>query len=97
MNAQAIMTVAGAVVILTQIIKGMGLPNQRAPIVVLGLSALGVVFWGISAGNFDKSQLFGYFAGWISVAFSAAGVWGYVRSTPAALTSGKTSDDSGRE
>lgn len=92
MSAQDALGIASAVVLLTQMIKGMGLPNRWGSVVVLGLSALGVILWGISAGNFDRSQLFGYFAGWANIAFAAAGVWGYVRATRETLTSFKSDE-----
>jgi hypothetical protein len=89
MDGQAILTVSGAVVALVQLVKWMGLPDQRAPLAVLGLSALGVVFWGVTTGTFERTQAFGYFAGWIAIATSAAGVFGFTRSGPSSLTATK--------
>lgn len=90
MDAQAILSVSAAVVALTQLVKWMGLPDQRAPFSVLGLSLLGIVFWGFSTSEaFNRNQLFPYFAGWIAVATSAAGVFGFTRSSPSALAATK--------
>jgi hypothetical protein len=86
MDAEAVLTVSGAVVALTQLVKWMGLPDQRAPLAVLGLAALGVLFWGISEGTFQRALAFEYFAGWIAVALAAAGVYGFTRSGPSSLT-----------
>lgn len=88
MDGQAILTVAAAVVGLTQIIKWGGLPDRWGPIAVLLLAVIGVAFWGYSAGTFERAKAFEYFAGWIAVATSAAGVFGFTRSIPAAVTDG---------
>jgi hypothetical protein len=85
-DGQAILVVSGAVVALTQLVKWMGLADQRAPIAVLGLSLMGVIFWGWShEETFMRTQAFAYFAGWIAVATSAAGVYGFTRSAPASI------------
>jgi hypothetical protein len=90
MSGQAIITVSAAVVALTQIVKWSGLPDRRGPLAVLVLSLLGVAFWGYSTGDFTRASSFGYFAGWIAVTTSAAGVFGFTRSGVDALTSTKT-------
>jgi hypothetical protein len=90
MDGQAILTVSAAVVALTQIAKWAGLEDKRGPIAVLVLAALGVVLWGFSVGNFERNQLFAYFGGWIAVATSAAGVFGFTRSGADALTATKS-------
>lgn len=89
MDGQAIVTISAVVVTLTQLIKFAGLPDKRGPLVVLGLSALGVVFWGYAEGTYERAKAFEYFAGWISVATSAAGVFGFIRSGPAAVVATK--------
>lgn len=90
MSGQAIITVSAAVVALTQIVKWSGLSDRRGPIAVLALSIMGVAFWGYSTGDFSRASSFGYFAGTIAVATSAAGVYGFTRSGPDAITSTKT-------
>lgn len=87
MNGEAIITVSAATVALVQFAKWSGVPDKQGPVVVLALSLLGVVFWGFSVGSFERTQLFPYFAGWISVATSAAGVFGFTRAASASLTS----------
>ena len=86
MDAQAIIAVAGAVVALVSLIKWAGLKDAMGPLAVLFCSLLGVIFWGIAEGQFERTRLFEYFAGWIAVATSAAGVFGFTRATPHMLT-----------
>jgi hypothetical protein len=86
MDGQAILTVSAAVVALTQLIKWGGVPDRLGPIAVLVLALIGVVFWGYSEGTFERTKAFAYFAGWVSVALSAAGVYGFTRATSEAIT-----------
>ena len=95
MDAQATLTVASVVVALTQLVKWAGLPDKLGPIVVLALAAFGTIFWGWSLGTFERTQAFGYFAGWINVALTAAGTFGFTRATVAAVTSGKAPPSGG--
>ncbi len=67
MDAQAVMTVAAAVVALTQLAKWCGLPDKWGPVAVLLFSLFGVALWGYSANDFTRALLFAYFAGWIAV------------------------------
>lgn len=87
MTAENIALVSAAVVALTQLIKWMGLPDRRGPLVVLGLAALGVALWAASFESaFERRAIWPYFAAWIVVATSAAGVYGFTRSMPEAVT-----------
>lgn len=87
MDGQAIISVSAAVVALTQIVKWGGLPDKWGPVSVLLLSAAGVVVWSYSQPvPFQNSQLFEYFAGWIAIATSAAGVFGFTRAASASMT-----------
>lgn len=88
MGAEAVISVSAAVVALTSLIKWAGLRDTLGPIAVLILSAAGVAFWGYSEGTYERAKAFQYFAGWIAVATSAAGVYGFTRSMPAAVTDG---------
>ncbi len=90
MNGQAIISVSAAVVALTQLVKWAGLPDRMGPLSVLALSALGVVFWGWSVGDITRATSFGYFAGWIAVSTSAAGVFGFTRASGDAVSNMKT-------
>jgi hypothetical protein len=91
MDGTAIITVSAAVVGLTQILKWSSLPTSGLiPVVlVFVLSALGVILWGVSTEIvFDRHLLWPYFAGWVAVSTSAAGVFGLAQSTPKAFGSG---------
>lgn len=87
MHGEAILTVSAAVVALTQLAKWGGVPDKYGPLLVLVLAAVGVTFWGYAEGTFERTVAFQYFAGWIGVATSAAGVFGFTRATTSAVTS----------
>ena len=87
MTGQAIIAVSAAVVALTQLIKWAGVPDRFGPLSVLVLAALGVAVWGFTQGTVVQQQAFDYFAGWIAVATSAAGVYGFTRAAPEAVSS----------
>jgi hypothetical protein len=87
MTGEAIVSVSAAVVALTQICKWAGLPDRWGPIAVLVLAAVGVGVWVYSSGVFDRTQTFAVFAGWIAVATSAAGVFGFTRAAASAVIS----------
>lgn len=89
MNGEAIISVSAAVVALTQIVKWSGLPDRWGPIAVLALAAIGVGVWGYSQGGVMQADVFTYFAGWIAVATSASGVFGFTRAAASAVTSAK--------
>ncbi len=89
MDGQAILTVSAAVVALTQLIKWAGISDKLGPLMVLALALMGVAFWGYSVGNFSRTIAFEYFAGWIAVSTSAAGVFGFTRASTSAVTAAK--------
>jgi hypothetical protein len=95
MDGEAILAVSAAVVALTQLMKWGGVPDKYGPLAVLALAVVGVVFWGYSVGNFERTKAFEYFAGWIAVATSAAGVFGFTRATTSAVTAAKAPPMSG--
>lgn len=87
MSGQAIMAVSASIVALTQLLKwGKIVSDQRGPLVVLILALIGVGFWGWTTGDISRATAFGYFAGWISVATSAAGIYGFTRAGSEAIT-----------
>ncbi len=90
MNGESILTVTGAVVALTQLLKWAIIPDKYGPVSVLGLAALGVIFWGWSTGDVTRASSFGYFSGWVSVALSAAGVYGFTRAASTAVSNMKS-------
>ena len=89
MNGEAVMTVSAAVTALVQLAKWSGLKDKLGPLAVLTLSALGVIFWGYSLGDFERIRAFSYFAGWIAVATSSAGIYGFTRAATSAVTAAK--------
>ena len=95
MDAQAIVSVSAAVVALVQFAKWSGVNDKLGPLFVLGLAALGVGLWGWSVGDFQRAQAFDYFAGWITVATSAAGVFGFTRAAAAGVSSMKPPPNTG--
>lgn len=86
MNGEAIVSVSAAVVALVQLVKWAGLKDSYGPLAVLLLALGGVAFWGWSDGEFTRQTAFGYFAGWIAVSTSAAGVFGFTRAGAGAVT-----------
>lgn len=86
MNAEAIASISVAVVALTQLIKMSAIPTENRSVVigiVFGLSALGVGLWGFSHEPMWLRELaWSYFAGWVLVATSAAGVFGLAQKQP---------------
>ncbi len=95
LEGQAIITISAAVVALTQLVKFSGLPDRFGPIAVLVLSMFGVALWGYSKDDFAVVKLFDYFSGWIAVATSAAGVFGFTRATASAVASATPPPHSG--
>lgn len=87
MNVQDSVTIGAAVVALTQLAK-WALTQWRGdraagfgPLVVLSVSALGVALWAISRPALPtRLDIWTYFAAWIGVATSAAGIYGLVRA-----------------
>ncbi len=91
MSGQAILTVSASIVALTQLLKwSKVVSDQRGPLLVLALALFGVAFWGWATGDISRASAFGYFAGWISVATSAAGIYGFTRSGPESITATST-------
>ncbi len=89
MDASAIVSVSAAVVALTTLVKWAGVKDTWGAWAIIELSMLGVGVWAYSKGPaFDRGLVFDYFSGWIAVATSAAGVFGFTRSMPAAVTEG---------
>ena len=81
------MTVSAAVVALTQLAKWAGIPDRWGPLAVLVASALGVAVWTVSSGPLGQKAAFDLFAGWVAVATSAAGVFGFTRAAASAVIS----------
>lgn len=89
MNAEAIASVAAAVVAFTQFIKWAGLPDRRGPIVVVALSLAFVGLWVYThpaQADAGRGVIWEYATGWVTVTLTAAGVFGFTRAMPEAVT-----------
>jgi len=86
MTADAIVAISAAVVALTQLVKWSGLPDKMGPLAVLLFSLGGVLFWGWSYEALSRHAAFEFFGAWISVATSAAGIFGFTRAGSEAVT-----------
>lgn len=88
MRAEDVIAVGAQVVVATQFVKWSGLPDRFGPLIVIVLSALLVAVWGLSSGTGWSNQLlWPYTAGFIGVATTAAGVYGFTRSAAIAIAS----------
>jgi hypothetical protein len=88
MDGAAIVAVSAAVTALTQLFKwASAIPDKYGALAVMVLSMFGVGFWAWSEGNFERAQSFNYFAGWVAVATSAAGIFGFTRAASGAVSS----------
>lgn len=85
MDGQAIITVSATVVTLVSLVKWAGVPDRKAPIAVIACSVFGVLFWGWAEGSLARATAFEYFAGFVAVMTSAAGVFGFTRATSEGL------------
>ena len=81
MQVAGILTVSAVVVALTQLVRWAGVSDRWGPLVVVVLAGLGVGLWASAGGNGTPPGLFEYVAVWVSVATSAAGVFGFTRAT----------------
>jgi hypothetical protein len=87
MDAQAIMLISGSVFGLTQLVKWGGMVSDaKAIYVVAVISFIGVALYGYDKGLVVRGSLFEFFSAWISVMFSAAGVFGFARSASDQIT-----------
>ena len=87
MEPQDSVMVGAATVALAQLVKWAlwQWRGERAqgygPLVVLSVSALGVWLWALSRPALPtRLDLWTYFAAWVAVATSAAGIYGLVRT-----------------
>jgi O-antigen/teichoic acid export membrane protein len=85
-DANAATAIGATVTVLTQLIKWAGLPDRLGPVVVLILSAIGVGVFAYSLGDFQRSETFNYLSAWANVALVAAGIFGFTRAAPSAVT-----------
>ena len=97
MSAEAIVAVSAAVVAFVQLIKWAGLRDHWGPVVVILLSGVGVGIWLSSQPTWPpaRTDTWPIFAGWIAVALSAAGVFGFTRAGASAVARVSTPPDDG--
>ena len=77
MDGIDIISVSAAVAALMYLLKWSGVPSRLGPIVVLALSLVSVALWAFATDHTTRADAFGLFAGWIAVASSASGVFGF--------------------
>lgn len=95
MTAEAIIAISALVVTITQLLKWLGLRDRWGAVVVLAFSLIGVVAYQISFAPdgrpfFLRTDLWPALTAWVAVATSAAGVFGFTRSTSDAVTATKS-------
>lgn len=88
MSSEEALLVSGAVVALTQFAKWAGVDDRRGPLAAIGLSLLGVLLWAVSTvPEWGRALVWSIFTGWVNVLLAAAGVYGYTRAMPEAVSS----------
>lgn len=89
MSSEAILTVSALTVAICQYLKWSGfISDKRGPIAVLLIALFGVSLWIISfSDQWSRTMVFGLLAAWINVTLAAAGVYGFTRSMPEAISS----------
>ena len=90
MTGEEIGMVTIAVVGATQLAKWSGVPDRRGPLAVIFFAGLGTGLYAWSQGSITRASMFSLFAAWVMAALAAAGVYGFTRSTPDAITSTKS-------
>jgi len=85
MNAEAIILIGGAVAGLLQVLKTSAFVKRHALLWVFAISLLATLLWGWSEGTLMRETAFQFFAGWVAVTTTAAGVFGLIRATPDAV------------
>lgn len=88
MDAAATVAIGGLVAALAQVAKWMGLRDSYGPAALIVLSAGSVALWVYSKGVYSRELLFDYVVGATSVMLTSAGIFGFTRSMPAAVTEG---------
>jgi hypothetical protein len=88
MSAESIVAISAAVTALVQLTKWAGLRDQWGPVIVILFSGIGVAIWLASQPAWPpvRTDIWAIFAGWISVALSSAGIFGFTRAGAGAVT-----------
>lgn len=88
MSAESIVSISALVVALVQLAKWARMPEEYGPLAVLGFSLLGVAaqIFGGEHWPPDRTDTMPILAGWVAVATSAAGVFGFTRAAVGAVT-----------
>lgn len=85
MDSETTMMMSGAVVVLCQILKGVGASGKVALILATVLSAGATALVAYAKGDYSRVTAIGYGIGWVNVLAAAAGVFNLINSTPEAL------------
>jgi hypothetical protein len=90
MNAESIVAISAGVVAVTQLIKWAGMKDSLGPLVVIILSGVGVGLWLFSQEAWPplRTDTWNIASGWVTVALSAAGTFGFTRAAASAVTRG---------
>jgi hypothetical protein len=88
MSSEEALLVGAAVTALTQFAKWAGIDERRGPVAVILLSLLGVLLWSFSTvPAWDRALVWSIFSGWVNVLLTAAGIYGFTRAMPEAVSS----------
>jgi multisubunit Na+/H+ antiporter MnhB subunit len=83
----AVVTASTITVFLTQFVKWTGLPDRRGPIAVFAISLIFTALLAWSQGNFGRQTVLDYAAVFANILLGAAGVYGFTRAAPEAVSS----------
>lgn len=87
-DAAAAIAIGGLVTALVQMAKWSGMGDKYGPLAIAASSLGATVLWVYSKGAYDRSLLFDFAAGWANIMLTSAGIFGFTRSLPAAVSEG---------
>lgn len=88
MDAGAAIAIGGLVAALAQVAKWAGLKDVHGPFALIALSTIATTLWVYSKGRYSRELLFDFVTGAANVMLTSAGIFGFTRSMPAAVTDG---------
>ena len=96
MDASTTLSIATAVVMLTQIVKGWGLKDGWGLPVAALFSIGGVALWSVSHTGFSPALVWSQFTCFVQVFTMASGVFGIANREPPAKADDKKDADKGK-